>query len=262
MQTISVLNMKGGVGKTTTSLHIAAGLAGRGSRVLLIDADPQGNISHTLNLRHETTLRELMLGEASIDEVILRGARENLDIIVSTTAAFSLERQLAGAMQRETIMSRRLSGLGGYDFVVVDTSPSMNLITFNALLFADAAVIPVSMDLMAVIGARQTLNGITEVRELWPDRRLEILAVLPTLVNHSTNATRATLDLLNSDPQFRSLVYPAGIRQCLDLTYAAAAHQTIWEYAPRSRAAEDFTAFVDLVEQSAGSESLVAHAKI
>ena len=86
--------------------------------------------------------------------------------------------------------------------------------------------------------------------------------MLPTLVNHSTNATRATLDLLNSDPQFRSLVYPGGIRQCLDLTYAAAAHQTIWEYAPRSRAAEDFTAFVDLAEQSAGSESLVAHAKI
>jgi len=159
---MSVLNMKGGVGKTTTSLHIAAGLAGRGSRVLLIDADPQGNISHTLNLRHETTLRELMLGEASIDDVVLRGVRENLDVIVCTTAAFSLERQLAGAMQRETIMSRRLSGLGGYDFVVVDTSPAMNLITFNALLIADAAVIPVSMDLMAVIGARQTLNGINE----------------------------------------------------------------------------------------------------
>ncbi|HYR87338.1 MAG TPA: hypothetical protein VE422_24860 [Terriglobia bacterium] len=86
--------------------------------------------------------------------------------------------------------------------------------------------------------------------------------MLPTLVNHSTSATRATLDLLNSDPQFRSLVYLAGIRQCLDLKYAAAAHQTIWEYSPRSRAAEDFTAFVDLVEQSAASESLVAHAEV
>jgi len=91
MRTISVLNMKGGVGKTTTSLHIAAGLAGRGSRVLLIDADPQGNISHTLNLRHEATLRELMLGEASIDDVVLRGARENLDVIVPGRASHAGE---------------------------------------------------------------------------------------------------------------------------------------------------------------------------
>jgi len=262
MPRISVLNMKGGVGKTTASIHIAAGLAGRGNRVLLIDADPQGNISHTLNLRHGTTLRELMLDEASIDEAVVRDVRENLDVIVSTTAAFSLERQLAGAMQRETIMSRRFNNLAEYDFVVVDTSPAMNLITFNALLFADAAVIPVSMDLMAVIGARQTLSGICEVRQLWPDRRLDILAVLPTLVNHSTNATRATLELLNSDPQFNSLVHPGGIRQCLDLTYAAAAHQTIWEYAPRSRAAEDFNTFVDFIEHSTRSETLVAYAKI
>jgi len=81
-------------------------------------------------------------------------------------------------------------------------------------------------------------------------------------VNHSTNATRATLELLNSDPQFNSLVHPGGIRQCLDLTYAAAAHQTIWEYAPRSRAAEDFNTFVDLIEHSTRSETLVAYAKI
>jgi chromosome partitioning protein len=260
MRKISVLNMKGGVGKTTTTLHIAAGLAERGSRVLLVDADPQGNISHSLNVRHPVTLRELMLGEASVDDVIVHDVRPNLDVIVSTTAAFSLERQLAGAMQRETIMSRRFGALSGYDFVIVDTSPAMNLVTFNALLFSDSAVIPVSMDLMAVIGARQTLNGIAEVRELWPERSLRILAILPTMVNQSTNASRATLELLDSDPQFRPHLYSGGIRQCLDLTYAAASHQTIWEYAPRSRAAEDFTAFVDFVEQMAGVRRMVAHA--
>jgi hypothetical protein len=81
------------------------------------------------------------------------------------------------------------------------------------------------------------------------------------MVNSATNATRATLDMLNSDPQFSATLYARGIRECLDLTYASAAHQTIWEYAPRSRAAEDFDAFVEFVLENAPSQELVMHAK-
>ena len=128
-----------------------------------------------------------------------------------------------------------------YDAVVIDTSPAMNLLTYNALLFAEELIIPVGMDLMAVIGARQTFDGIVQVRDLWPDRRLDVLAVLPTSVHSGNHATRATMEALEHDPLVGRHVFQPGIRQCIDLSYATASHQTIWEYAPRSRAAEDYT---------------------
>jgi len=248
MRQIAVVNMKGGVGKTTTAVHVAAGLARRGSRVLLVDADPQGNAGHALGIRSETTIRELMLGQAAADDVIVRGVREHLDVIPATPAAFALESQLAGAPQRETILARRLKTVTAdrYDIVVVDSSPAMNLLTYNALLFASEVIIPVGMDGMAILGARQTLAGIHEIRDLWPDRPLDLLAVLPVAVN-STNATRAAFEAMDADPELRDRLYRRGIRQCIDVTYALTQRQTIWDYAPRSRAAEDFDAFVRFV---------------
>jgi hypothetical protein len=88
------------------------------------------------------------------------------------------------------------------------------------------------------------MNGVKDVKQLWPERRLDVLAVLPTFVNVATIATRAALSALQADPVLGPLVSGRGIRQCLDLTYASAAHQTIWEYAPKSNAADDFDAFV------------------
>ncbi len=257
--------MKGGTAKTTTAIHLAGGLSRRGRRVLLIDTDPQGNVGHALGIHPHQTLRELMLGEVSLDAVIQAGARPNLDVIAATPAAFALEQQLAGATQRETLLSRRLRGLAGYDAVILDSSPAMSLLTLNTLLYAEEIVGPVGMDAMAIVGARQTLNGVAELRSLWPERRLELLAVLPTFVNPNTIATRKTLEALEADSQMGPRLFRPGIRQCLDLTYAIANRQTIWEYAARSRAAEDFDAFVAFVtgetaQVSAGAEAAACDA--
>ncbi|MSV27422.1 MAG: ParA family protein [Bryobacterales bacterium] len=261
MRKIAVANMKGGVGKTTTAIHLAAGLAMRGRKVLLIDTDPQGNVGHALRVRASHTMQEVMMGEAPVEEAIVRGVRPGLDVIASSTSAFSLERRLAGETQRETILARRLRSANGYDAVIIDSSPAMNLLTYNALLYADQVIVPVAMDLMAIIGARQTLNGVAEVRELWPDRPIELMAVIPTFANTQTNATRAALEALEADAQLSRSLYRAGIRQCIDLNYATSQGQTIWEYAPRSRAAEDYTRFIDFVEAYGSTQEITRKAE-
>src|SRR5687768_7507937 len=201
MRKLAVVNMKGGVGKTTTAVHVAAGLARGGRRVLLVDADPQGNVGHIFGLHNEHTIRELMLGESSPAECIVPSVRPRLDVITSTPASFALDSRLASEMQRETILSRRLKSLAGYDIVVIDSSPSMTLLTYNALLFADEIVMPVSMDSLAITGARQTLDGIAEIRGLWPDRALELRAVVPTAVSTQTHATRAAIEAIQADEE-------------------------------------------------------------
>jgi chromosome partitioning protein len=256
MRTIAVVNMKGGVGKTTTAVHIATGLVARGHRVLLVDADPQGNVGHMLGIAAPQTIKELMLGTASPAEVIVRtDARPGLGVITATPAAFALESQLAATVQRETLLHRRLKDLTGFDVMVIDSSPAMSLLTYNALLCANELVLPVGMDTMALAGARQTLDGVNEIRSLWPDRKLTLAAVVPTAVNLNTHASKATLRALAADPEMSAAMFTRGIRQCIDLTYAAAAHQTIWEYAPASRAAEDFAALIDHLDGARATES-------
>ena len=261
MHSIAVVNMKGGVGKTTTAVHVAAGFARRGQAVLLIDADPQGNVAHILNVQSRGTLHDLMLGQAGFDDVAVRDVRPGLDVVTANTSAFELEQRLAGAPQRETILSRRLRGMSGYDVMVLDSSPSMGLLTYNALLCATEVLIPVTMDPMALIGARQTLNGIAEVQELWPERNLTVRALVPVCVNPTTRASRASMDALQRDADFSRHLFRSGIRQCIDLTYAAANRQTIWEYAPSSRAAADYDALVDfLVPPAQASVKIARHA--
>jgi len=127
MTKISVLNMKGGVGKTTTAIHLAAGLARRGARVLLVDGDPQGNAGHILGAAGTPTIREVLLGECTPEQAIRPGIRENLDLLPASPAAFGVERRLATEPQPEGTLARRLQSVTGYDAVVVDTSPSMSL---------------------------------------------------------------------------------------------------------------------------------------
>jgi chromosome partitioning protein len=245
MVKLAIVNMKGGVGKTTTSVNLAIGIAARGRRVLLVDMDPQGNVAHSLKIRaHQNTIFDLMADDMPVDQVIRPGVRPNLDIIPSSNVAFGLENRLAGETLREKIFTRRMRGVGNYDFTFIDTSPAMSLLTVNTLLYVDWVLLPVSMDQMAIIGAVQSLAGLKRVLSAFESPEKRIL-VLPTMVNASTNGSKETIAAMQEDPDLAQYLLPVSIRQDVKLSYAAASKGSIWEYDPRTRAAEDYTRLVD-----------------
>jgi chromosome partitioning protein len=247
--------MKGGVGKTTTSVNVSIGLANRGKRVLLVDMDPQGNVAHSLKIKaHQNTIYDLMADDMVIDEVIRSNIRPNLDVIPSSNVAFGLENRLAGETLREKIFTRRMRHVQNYDFVVVDTSPAMSLLTVNTLLYVDIVVLVVSMDQMAIIGAVQSLAGLKRVLSAFESPEKQIL-VLPTMVNASTNGSKETMTALSEDPDLAQFLMPVVIRQDVKLSYAAASKRSIWEYDARTRAAEDYSQVVEHFLQMVADES-------
>jgi chromosome partitioning protein len=179
-----------------------------------------------------------------IDQVIRSNIRSGMDVIPSSNVAFGLENRLAGETLREKIFTRRMRHVNGYDYVIVDTSPAMSLLTVNTLLYVDVVVLTVSMDQMAIIGAVQSLAGLKRVLSAFESPEKKIL-VLPTMVNAATNGSKETLAALEEDPDLASFLMPLVIRQDVKLSYAAASKRSIWEYDARTRAAEDYSRMVD-----------------
>ena len=263
MLRIAIVNMKGGVGKTTTSVNLAIGLANRGKRVLLVDMDPQGNVAHSLKIKaSHNTIFDLMADDMVIEQVVRPSVRENLDVIPSSNVAFGLENRLAGETLREKIFSRRMKTVTNYDFVIVDTSPAMSLLTVNTLLYVDVAVLVVSMDQMAIIGAVQSLAGLKRILSAFEAPQNEIL-VLPTMFNASTNGSRETMNALKEDPDLGPYLMRIVVRQDVKLSYAAASKRSIWEYDARTRAAEDYSKLVDyFLEQRTHEEEQASQATV
>lgn len=262
MLRVAIVNMKGGVGKTTTSVNLAVGMAGHGKRVLLVDMDPQGNVAHSLKIKaNQNTIYDLMADDMVIDQVIRSNVRRNLDVIPSSNVAFGLENRLAGETLREKIFTRRMRHVQHYDCVLVDTSPAMSLLTVNTLLYVDVVLLTVSMDQMAIIGAVQSLAGLKRVLSAFESPGKKIL-VLPTMVNAATNGSKETMTALQEDPDLAQFLLPIVIRQDVKLSYAAASKRSIWEYDPRTRAAEDYTrlveCFLDMVVNESQKDGAVA----
>ncbi len=247
MKKIAIANMKGGVGKTTSSVNLAIGLANQGRRVLLIDMDPQGNVAHSLRIKaSQNTIYDLMAEDMVMDRVIREAVRPGLDVIPSNNLAFGLENRLAAETLREKILGRRLRHVQNYDYVIIDTSPAMSLLTVNTLLYVERVVLVVSMDQMALIGAVQSLAGLKRILSVFESPEKEI-AVLATMFNAATNGSKETLTALQEDPDLGPFLLPVVIRQDVKLSYAAASKKSIWEYDPRARAAEDYSRLVEFL---------------
>ncbi|MBL8603952.1 MAG: ParA family protein [Myxococcales bacterium] len=260
---IAVFNHKGGTGKTTTAVNVAAGLAERGLRVLLVDVDPQGNVGVALGVRGEQTLYHVLVLGADPRDVAVP-VRANFDVITSNETLAAAELYLAARPNRDRILRERLMGLDAYDVIVLDCSPSLSLLNQNALCYADSVLIPVSCDYLALVGVKQCVRTLRGVHEHLK-HPVYILGVVPTFYDARHKLGREVTETLKA--KFGELCF-APVRANMKLREAPAAKQTIFEYAPDSHGAEDYANVVKQVaaalERNVRSsvESVVAQAEV
>jgi len=240
---LAIFNHKGGTGKTTTSVSIAAGLASRGLKVLLVDTDSQGNVGVSLGIKAEKTLYHvLVMGVRPSDAAVK--VRPNLDLIVSNETLAAAELYLAGRQNRDRILRERLiSAFDDYDVVLLDCSPSLSLMNQNALVVADGIVVPVACDFLSLVGVRQVIKTVKNVNSLL-HHPVQIHGVLPTFYDSRARICRDAIDAMKEHFGERVMT---PIRQATRLKEAPAQGKTIFEYAPESNAAEDYLRVVDLL---------------
>lgn len=240
---IAVMNQKGGTGKTTTAINLAAGLAQDGKRVLLIDMDSQGSVGVSLGISGEQTIYHVLIDGVCPSQAAVP-IRDNLDVVTSNETVASAEIILANATRREKILSERCKSLTGYDYVIMDCAPSLSIINQNALTYADYVLIPVACDYLSMVGVKQILKTLRRIEEVLV-HPIEVLGVLPTFHDARARITHEVEANLRS--HFGEKVFDP-IRTNTRLKEAPSHRKTIYEYAPTSSAAEDYTALTRRVE--------------
>lgn len=229
---ICVANQKGGVGKTTTSVSLAHGLALCGMRVLLVDLDPQGHVAFSLGLEKSPGLYRALVEEIPLPELV-RPARERLDILPGDKRTEKAKRYLVTANFRERILADLLSA-SAYQVAILDMAPSLDILHVAALVASDWVLIPTKLESMAVDGVNEALRSIGEVAS--QGRRLGY-NILPTFFDRTTRET--PLQLRELAKAFGGRVWPP-IPQDTRAREAPAYGQTLWEYAPASPAAAGY----------------------
>lgn len=248
MKRIAVLNQKGGTGKTTTSISLAAGLADLGFKVLLVDLDSQSNVGVSLGLSARRNISDLLLGEVHAMDCVKRFS-DNLDLILSSASLSAVETELVQVeAARHEILSERLKPLTRYDFVILDCSPSLSVLNQNSLTYADHVLIPVSCDYLSLVGVKNIIRTIKSVNEVLLSP-VDILGVVPTFYGLSKQCTIDTIRSLRGFFKDRVL---QPIRVDPSLRQAPMRKQTIFEYKPDSPGAQDYRQLARQVAEKAG----------
>jgi chromosome partitioning protein len=245
---LGVLNFKGGTGKTTTVVNLADGLARAGRRVLMIDLDAQGNLATYLSVPYRYTITNLMLGQVGIEPCIVN-ARPRLDLIASDHSLLEAEGQLWRMDDYQAArqsVSEKLGNLVGYDYIVVDYSPSVSLLSESGLIYTGELIVPVATDHLAVVGFRHVSKTLREIGRI-PEHGVRLRAIVPTFYDGRLRKDRSILKTLQ---RYFPDQIGAPVRRNVKLAEAPAKNKTIFEYAPRSHGAEDYQKLVDQILSS------------
>lgn len=244
MRKIAIIGLKGGIGKTTTCVSLGAALALRGRRVLLVDTDTQANVTLALGVDNTgKTLVEVLTRRASAAECV-RPARPNLFVLPSSINLFKAQQRMVLEVAREELFLELFADLDDYDYHILDCAPSASLLTINAVAYVDEVYIPVSMEMLALAGARQFMVYLRTISRML-GRSAAIRLIVPTFFDARRRVSGQVYRALIEDFGDR-VTHP--IRIDTALSEAPGRGKTIFEYAPRSRGADDYSRLADVVE--------------
>lgn len=238
---IAIANQKGGVGKTTTTINLSAALANAGKKVLVIDTDPQGNTTSGLGVEKndiENTIYELMLGECSVHECILKDVIKNVSLIPANVNFAAAEIELIGIEKQEYILKNEIDWVKEqYDYILIDCPPSLSLLTVNAMTTANSVLVPIQCEYYALEGLSQLIHTINLVKErLNPS--LDMEGVVFTMYDSRTNLSEQVVSSVKES--LNAHIFETVIPRNVRLAEAPSFGESIITYDPYSRGADSY----------------------
>lgn len=236
---IAVVNQKGGTGKTTTSINLGCGLSKLGKKVLLIDLDPQANLTYALGIDlPNLSIADVFTGEANIQEILVK--KEDLFVAPGATDLVDIDISLVNQGQREAFLKRSLKQVKGFDHIIIDAAPSLSLLTLNALNAAKEIIIPMQLEVLSLQGLKQILATITRVKQTL-NPQLKVKGILPVMVDKRRNLSQELLDHLRENTKER--IFNSMIHLNVKVAESPSFGKSVIGYSPSSIGAKDYMRF-------------------